>query len=205
MASFILARNIPIITQNPSIYPEDVPGVELQGKVAGIIGLGNIGSNVARLVTSIGMKCIYWSPRSRNPKYEYVELETLLKNADFIYLTFYESEKTRNFIDKHKLSLLKPTSYLISGLGSQPHLEGDSVDWEYAIKMVQTGKLAGLALEVGEKERISVEENIFITPGNSGWCTKEAIIKGSRAWIDNIVGIIKGNPPNVILKGEKQK
>jgi len=201
MVTLMLARRVPLLQQNPLLAPPLSAGRELAGKRAGIVGMGGVGREIARLATAVGMECVYWSRKSRNKLYEYSELEEVLKTSDCVFLTFYEARNMAGFIGREKLTLLKSSAILVSGLGSQPGLKSECVDWPTAIEMVQRGDLGGLAIEAGEGESVpSVKGNVYVAPGHTGWCTTESIRRGTIIWIKNVLGIYDSTSPNVLNK-----
>lgn len=165
--------------------------IEIMGKTAGIIGLGNIGNRIAVLCRGLGMDVIYWS---RNPKivpYKYQNLDKLLKNADFIFNCVETCKDTMGFLNKTKLSLMKKSSYFISILGGA----GWGVEDDYfLIDMVKKGKLAGFSVENNHHKDFILPNdiknyNIFI-PAEIAFYTKESNKRADKAFIDNIISLI---------------
>jgi len=117
-----LARNIP--QANASLKAgqwrrNDFMGIEVRGKTIGLIGLGNVGSEVAKRARGLEMKVLAFDPfiskeRAANLQVEIVTLEEVLRNSDFISLHVPLTEQTRGMINEQALSMVKPTARLIN-------------------------------------------------------------------------------------------
>lgn len=200
-ATLSLARYMPIqLAKNDNTKP--LIGVELYRKRAGIIGLGGVGKKLIAKLSSMGMECSYWSNKSRTSKYKYLEVEELLSLSDFIYLCIYDGGRMAGFMADEYLQCINRYAMLISGLGSQPNLESDVINWAEVIEMVKDDKLGGVAIECGEKEKIKAYpgKNILITPGNSGWLTKESFQRQTKIWKDCIQSVIDEAPVSVLTQ-----
>lgn len=130
---------------------------ELSGKNIGIIGLGNIGSRVAKVAEAFGMKVSYYSTSgtSHNQNYPSVPLEQLLKESDIVSIHAPLNERTLGLIGEKELCLMKPSAYLINmGRG------GIVVEKDLA-EAVDTGVIAGAGLDVFEVEPLPAE-NLFL-------------------------------------------
>ncbi len=115
-------------------------GIELQGKTAGIIGLGNIGSAIAKRCAGLGMKVVYWSKKSRNPAYSGTDLSTLLSQADVIFPTLSDNEDTRKLLTNDLLRTVKSTALLVSVVHGV-------FDEQLAVDMVNKNQLFGFGFE----------------------------------------------------------
>jgi len=167
---------------------------EILGKTMGIVGLGNIGSRIAKMGKGLGMDVVYWSPKSKNDNYQYKELTELLKESDFVFNCVETYQETKNLFNKEKLSLMKNTACFISVLGGMGYGQEDD---DYIIEMVNNGNLGGFAVE-GEHEKsfilpeIKIGSNIFI-PGSYAYYTTEAETLSLQKWVEAITGIITQN------------
>jgi D-3-phosphoglycerate dehydrogenase len=122
-----LARHIP--RANNSLKSgqwkrSDYMGTEVKDKVLGIVGLGNIGSEVARRARGLEMKIIAYDPfvsedRARQLQAEMVSLETLYQEADFITLHTPLTDNTRNMIGAEQIAMMKPTTRIINPLAER--------------------------------------------------------------------------------------
>ena len=126
---------------------------ELQGKNIGIVGLGNIGSRVAKVAEAFGMKVCYCSTSgtSHNQDYPSVSLEQLLKESDIVSVHAPLNERTLGLIGENELRLMKPTAYIINmGRG------GIVVEKDLA-EAVDTGVIAGAGMDVFATEPLSAD------------------------------------------------
>jgi len=164
---------------------------EVTNKTMGIVGLGRIGSKIAELGKNLGMHVIYWSRKSKNHKYKYVELEKLFKTADFIFPTLVLNDETNKFVSSKLIDLMKPTSSLIATLNS------GIVDMNYVLSKVKNNKLYGCALEDDKKTTVDYKGNVFVMPPNN-WYTKETIDEKMKIWVDSIISVIKGKLINLV-------
>ncbi|MBU0976271.1 MAG: NAD(P)-dependent oxidoreductase [Patescibacteria group bacterium] len=189
---FAVARRFPVIMKQKefSYIPENLLA-EIKGKTAGIIGLGNIGSRIAQLTDSLGMKVVYWSKKSRNMNYKYLALKKLLKVSDFVFVCLEMNDKTSNFVSKEEMDLLKKTSSLID------ISHRGIVDWKSLVRSVKQGKLYGAASDNQENISISPEDNIFIMP-HVNWFTRETLEEKVEVWVDSIISVIKQKPRNLV-------
>ena len=176
-----LARNIP--QANASLRRGEwkrsqFMGIELYKKTLGIIGLGRIGTEVAKHALSFGMKVISFDPYLSNEVgkglgVEMVELMSLLKNADFITVHTPVTENTRHMISDKEFTLMKDGVRIINCA------RGGIIDEEALIKAIKQGKVAGASLDVYEREPPSSDYELFkldnvITTPHLGASTEEA-------------------------------
>lgn len=168
--------------ENSKIFTNnDKPFYELYGKTVGIIGLGNIGKEVAKIATSFGCKVIYYSTSGKNTKsdYESVDLETLLKNSDIVSIHCALTPQTNNLVNKSNLSLLKDGAILLN-LG-----RGGLVNEEDISEFLNTSKKLYFATDVTTVEpiekdspllKVNDKSKIIITP-HIAWASKEARVR----------------------------
>ncbi len=152
-------------------------GVEIFGKTLGVIGCGNVGANVADRAIGLKMKVIAYDPylsveRARNLGVEKVELDELLRRADFITLHTPLTEKTRNIINAKSLTQTKKGVRLINCA------RGELVDEAALFEALQSEHVAGAALDVFAKEPATHSplfalRNVVCTP-HLGASTREA-------------------------------
>ena len=188
-----LLRKLPeqIKTSFEHKYSDENLGEEFTGKTVGIIGLGTIGNRIAQILQNLGMKVIYWSKTSRNEKYEFVSLEELLKNADFIFPTYKINDETKGFLDKDKLQLIKPQGKIINIAGET------AWDNEFVLRMVAEKKIEGVAFESTKIKMVDQTGNVLILPP-LGWYTKESQIRTFEIWYSNILSCLDGEPQNLV-------
>jgi len=183
--------------------PHQLIAEDLHGKTLGIVGLGAIGSRVARIAKGFNMKVLTYDPyvsveKVKEMEVESVGLENLLRKSDFITLHVFLSEETRGMIGSKELDLMKPTAYLINAS------RGPVIDQEALIKALKAKKIAGAGLDVFTKEPVDPEnpmlefENVIVTPhcaGNSQEALKETSIMVS----EEAVRILRGEKPKNIV------
>lgn len=163
---FALARNIPAAdqsTQSGKWEKSRFMGVELSGKKLGVVGCGNIGAIVANRALGLQMRVMAYDPflapeRARDLGVEKVELETLLKTADFITLHVPMTDQTRGIIDKKALAMTKPGVRIVNCA------RGGLVVEEDLLEALQSGHVAGAALDVYSKEPAT--ENVLFGAAN---------------------------------------
>ncbi len=176
-----------------------VPHVEVNGKTLGIIGAGNIGRTVMKIAKALDMNILVYTrtPREDEENVHYTDLETVLKNSDYVSLHCPLTPATRHLINTDTLALMKPTAFLINTS------RGALIDEPALIKALQDHQIAGAGLDVQETEPpvednpLYTLDNVILTP-HMGWKGLEtrqrllSILKG------NIDGFINGKPVNVV-------
>ena len=151
---------------------------ELRGKNIGIVGLGNIGSRVAKVAEAFGMKVSYYSTSgtSHNKDYPSVSLEQLLRESDIVSIHAPLNERTLGLIGEKELRMMKPTAYLIN-MG-----RGGIVVEKALAEAVDAGVIAGAGLDVFEVEPIPADnpflnmkhpERMSLAP-HVAWASEEA-------------------------------
>ncbi|OGX18172.1 MAG: phosphoglycerate dehydrogenase [Omnitrophica WOR_2 bacterium RBG_13_44_8b] len=176
-----LSRNIPqayVSTKKGEWKRSKFMGVELYGKVLGIVGLGRIGSEVARRALSFGMKILAFDPfLSRSVAeamgIESVELKELLQKSDYITVHTPLTEETKHMISSEEFALMPKGVRIINCA------RGGIIDEQALVNAIKEGKVAGAAMDVFEKEPVPPEsellklDNVVITP-HLGASTEEA-------------------------------
>ncbi|KTB48480.1 D-3-phosphoglycerate dehydrogenase [Dehalogenimonas alkenigignens] len=172
-------------------------GTELRGKTLGVIGLGNIGSEVAKRARAFEMKVIGFDPfvsaeRAKNMQIELATLERIYKEADFITLHVPLTAQTKNMVGAKELAMMKPTARIINAA------RGGLIDEEALVAAVNARKLAGAAIDVFIKEPCTdnvcfAVENIVVTP-HLGASTAEAQDLATSDVVDQVIDIFSGAP-----------
>jgi len=195
-----LARHIP--QANNSLKSgqwkrSDYMGTEVKDKTLGVIGLGNIGSEVARRARGMEMKIIAYDPfvseeRAGQLQAEIVSLETIYRNADFITLHTPLTETTRNMIDAEQIAMMKPTTRIINAA------RGGLINEEALVKALNEGRLAGAAIDVFCAEPCTQSvlfgsDKIIVTP-HLGASTTEAQALAATEVARQIVDVLNGLP-----------
>ena len=152
-------------------------GVGLKDKTLGLLGLGHIGSLVARVGTALGMNIIAWSQnltseRAAECGAALVDKETLFKDSDVVSVHVQLSDRTRGLVGERELSLMKPTSYLIN------ISRGPIVDEASMIQALTSGAIAGAGLDTFDIEPLPPNHpllglsNTVLTP-HLGYVTED--------------------------------
>lgn len=171
-------------------------GFGLEGKTLGIIGMGNIGKNVARKAEAFGMNIIYHNQHSEVPGYRKTDLPSVLQQSDFITLHTPLTPETRHLIGKQELAQMKKTAILINTA------RGAVIDEAALTESLMKREIAGAALDVFEYEpRITEQlyrlDNVVLTP-HIGTGTIDARIAMGQEAIDNIRNFFAGTPTNIV-------
>ncbi len=191
---FSLSRNIPIAnnaTKQGKWIKKDLIGIELKGKYLGIIGLGKIGRNVARLARGLRMNLIGYDvvPIDKSFAQEVslitTDLKTLIKSSDYITCHVPSTEQTKHLINKEMLSIMKKGSFLINTS------RGEVIDEQALIDSLKNKKIGGAALDVYEIEpptnkELLVLDNLICTP-HIGAQTKEGQELASSVIAEKII------------------
>ncbi|MFA6469076.1 MAG: D-2-hydroxyacid dehydrogenase [Bacteroidota bacterium] len=190
-------------SSNPDFAFWDFPLVELRGKTFGIIGFGNIGKAVAKIANAFEMKVLVstrypeTSGAGTIPDIVFTDVDTLLKESDVISLHCALTPDTKQFINTNRLSLMKPTAYLINtGRGAL-------VDEQALADALNTGTLAGAGLDVlsteppQESNPLLTAKNCIITP-HIAWASQAARKRLMDVVVSNIRSFIEGKPVNVV-------
>lgn len=180
----------------------DIPFTELDGKVWGIVGMGNIGKRVAKIAEAFGCKIIFYSASGNSTCTEYkrVELDTLLKEADFLSLHCPLSDRTRNLINLEALKKMKKTAILINVA------RGPVVNDEALYTALTENIIAGAGLDVTGTEpmrdsnplsKIMDSNKLIITP-HLAWASIEARRRVVEETYKNIKAFYEGEKRNTV-------
>ena len=177
-------------------------GREVSGKTIGIIGLGEIGSAVARRAKGFDMNILYTGPHRKEDKEQaldasYVDLETLLKESDFITINAAYNASMEHMIDAEQLKLMKSTAYLVNAS------RGPIVHEKALLEALQNKTIEGAALDVYEFEPEITEglkslDNVVITP-HIGNATFEARDMMAEIVANNLIKKAQGETPDYIV------
>ena len=173
-------------------------GVQLQGKVLGVIGLGRIGAGVAKRAQSFEMQVVAYDPfvshdRAESLGVKLLELDELFKTADFITVHMPLTKKTENMITLDKMKLMKPTTRLINCA------RGGIINEADLATALKEKIIAGAAIDVFTSEPLDKNspfiglENIILTP-HLGASTIEAQIGVSVDVAGGIIDALNGKP-----------
>ena len=178
-----------------------VPHIEIQNKTLGIIGAGSIGIQVMNVAKALGMKILVYSRSYKDlgdSNIKFVSLEELLKESDFVTIHCPLTTETKYLIDKSRLDLMKPSSFIINTSRGAIIKETD------LIEALKNKKIAGAALDVQDPEPPELNnplfnmENVILTP-HIGWKCFESRQRLINLLANNIEAFIKNEPVNIIV------
>lgn len=178
-------------------------GGDIYGKTLGVVGLGRIGKSVVKRAKGFDMKVLYFDAFRADEKVEkelgieYVSLEELLKESDFVSIHVPLLPSTRHLIGEKELLMMKKTAYLIN------NSRGPVIDEEALVKALRDKEIAGAALDVFENEPelspgLADLKNVVITPHISS-ASIETRTKMAVMAAENLLAGLKGmRPPNIV-------
>jgi phosphoglycerate dehydrogenase-like enzyme len=177
-------------------------GSDLDGKTLGLLGLGNLGSKVARIGTAIGMKTIAWSEnltpeRAREQGAERVDKDALFRQADVISINTVLSDRTRGLVGAREFGLMKPTALLVNTS------RGPIVDQAALLAALREKRIAGYGADVYDSEPLPAshplraEPRALLTP-HIGYVTEETYRDFYAGMVAAIEAWLAGKPINVL-------
>ena len=178
--------------------------IYLQGKTLGIIGTGNVGTELARLANALGMNVIAWTfnpsrERANQMGVQFVDLDDLLRQSDVVSLNTRLSDGTREMIGQRELDMMKQGALLVNGG------RGELVDTNALVSALNSGHLAGAALDVYDIEPIPPDhpilscDQVVLTPHMADQ-TPEGIELLNEGAVDNVIAFLEGKPQNVVAE-----
>ena len=198
-----LARNIKEEIDNMyQGYWQTTVGVELKGKILGLIGLGKVGSQVAKIGKAFGMEVMAWSENLNLDKCKELDVlpctkEDLIKNSDFLSIHVQGGERYKDCITLKELDKMKKTSFLINTS------RGPIINEDDLIIALSTNVIAGAGLDVYEKEplpennKLRFLPNALLTP-HLGYVTAENYNVYYSQMIESLEACSSGKPIRVI-------
>ena len=183
-------------------YWQTTIGSELKGKMLGVIGLGKIGTQVAKVGKAFGMEVCAWSENLNLSHANELGVlpmskEDLLKNSDIISIHLVLGERYKNLITKKEIEMMKKTSFLINTSRGPIINEKDLVD------ALKDEKIAGVGLDVYEKEPLPQDHKLRFLPNalllpHIGYVTAENYSKFYSQMIENLESCIENKPLRII-------
>ncbi len=198
-----LARNLKIEIDNMyQGYWQTTLGLELKGKILGLIGLGRVGSQVAKIAKAFGMQVMAWSENLDLNKCTELEVlpsakDDLIKNSDFISIHVQGGERYKNCITIKEFDKMKKTSFIINTS------RGPIVNEDDLIIALSTNIIAGAGIDVYEKEplpeghKLRFVQNALILP-HLGYVTAENYSIFYTQMIENLEACVEGKPIRLI-------
>tara|TARA_Y100001935_G_scaffold240784_1_gene229604 strand:- start:888 stop:1838 length:951 start_codon:yes stop_codon:yes gene_type:complete len=198
-----LARNLKAEIDNMyQGYWQSTIGVELKGKILGLIGLGKVGSQVAKIGKAFGMQVMSWSENLNLDTCKELGVlpctkEDLIKNSDFLSIHVQGGERYKNCITLKEMDKMKKTSFLINTS------RGPIINEDDLIIALSTNEIAGAGLDVYEKEplpennKLRFLPNALLTP-HIGYVTAENYNIYYSQMIESLESCVNGKPIRII-------
>jgi len=196
--ALILASARHIVTESNSVRSggwQQTVGTDLRGKTLGVLGLGNVGSQVARIGTAFGMKLIAWSQNmthesAKDAGATLVSKDQLFERADILTIHLVLSSRTRGMVGAAELERMKPTAWLINAS------RGPIVEKQALVSVLKNKQIAGAAIDVFDVEPLPPNhpfrtlDNVLATP-HIGYVSHglyktfyEDSVSNIRKWLD---------------------
>ena len=173
--------------------------VQLRGKTLGIIGLGAIGREFARLGEAIGMNVLTWTMHPDPARgFRHVELETLLRDSDVVSLHLRLSPETTGFVGEREFGMMKQSAIFINTA------RGPIVREAALMEALKSRRIAGAGLDVFDIEPLPADhpltqlDNVVLTPHCAG-VTPEVLEAGLALALDNVLSFLNGTPRNAVV------
>jgi len=183
-------------------YWQTTIGFELKGKMLGLIGLGKIGTQVAKIAKAFGMEVCAWSENLNLTHANEIGVlpmtkEDLLRTADIVSIHVVFGDKYKNLITNKEIKMMKKSSFLINTSRGPIINEKDLID------ALKDEKIAGVGLDVFDKEPLPQDHKLRFLPNalllpHIGYVTAENYSKFYLQMIENLVSILEDKPLRVI-------
>ena len=198
-----LARNIKLEIDNMyQGYWQTSVGIELKGKILGLIGIGRVGSQVAKIGKAFGMEVMAWSENLSLDKCKELDVlpsskEDLIQNADFISIHVQGGERYKDCFTLKEFDKMKKSTFLINTS------RGPIVNEEDLIIALSTNVIAGAGIDVYEKEPLPANHKLRFIPNalllpHIGYVTAENYSLFYSQMIENLESCVLGKPKRVI-------
>jgi len=211
-AMFILALGHDVASLDrmlrAGIWPksEGKRGIGLVDRTLGLLGLGSIGQEIVKLMTPFGIRVMAHDPYVSSDAaaaagVELGDLETVLRQSDFVCVSCTLTDETRNLIDAKAFDLMKPTSFLINVA------RGPIVDQQALTEALRQGRIRGAGLDVFETEPIDPDDpllsldNVIATP-HQACITDQCAHDMGRQTMDTALGLRQGKLPYSVINPE---
>jgi D-3-phosphoglycerate dehydrogenase len=173
-------------------------GIEIEGRTLGVVGLGKLGTKVAKLAQAFGMNVIAWSPNLTPEKCKevgvtYASKEELFRTADVITIHVVLGPRSRGLVGKEDLLRMKPTAYIVNTA------RGPIIDEAALLEVLRDKKIAGAGIDVFSVEPLPLDhpfrklDNMVITP-HLGYATEEVFRGHYSQMMEGIDAWFKGEP-----------
>lgn len=181
-------------------------GFELNGRVAGIVGLGAIGLEVAKRLNALGMRILAYDPyvdkkRASTVSARLVDLETLMRESDVVTVHCAPTDETKGMIGRDQFAIMKHDAIFINTA------RASITDEQALFDALKSGRIAGAGLDVFSMEPVDSDniflglDNVTVTP-HMGGNTAETIERQSDMIAHDIIALLKGGKPRGLLNPE---
>lgn len=181
-------------------------GVGLIGRTLGSVGIGNIGAEMFRIAAPLEMRFLAHDPYAdpgvaADLGVDLVDLETLFRSSDFLAVNCPLSERTRHLVNADRLSLMKPTSFLINTA------RGPLVDQAALVSVLRAGGIAGAGLDVQEQEPpdpsdpLLTLDNVILAPHALCW-TDQCFAGIGASAVRSVLDVYHGRTPEGLVNGD---
>lgn len=176
-------------------YSQYMLTTEIRNKTAGIIGLGTIGSKIADICQALGMNVIYWNRSEKQNNYKKVDLETIFKEADFIFPAFATNEETGKLITDDLINAMNGNAFI--NVVNNPR---ELYNHDLLLNRAEKEEISyAFELYGNEKKMYEYKGNIMATAPYAFY-TKEAIDRLVAIWCDNVINLVNDKPQNIVSK-----
>ena len=183
-------------------YWQTTIGFELKGKMLGLIGLGKIGTQVAKVAKAFGMEVCAWSENLNLSHANELEVlpmskDDLLKNSDIISIHLIQGDRYKNLITKKELAMMKKTAFLINTS------RGPIINENDLVEALKDERIAGAGLDVYDKEPLPQDHKLRFLPNtlllpHIGYVTAENYSKFYVQMVENLNSILEDKPIRII-------
>tara|TARA_A100001015_G_scaffold251449_1_gene290479 strand:- start:269 stop:856 length:588 start_codon:yes stop_codon:yes gene_type:complete len=183
-------------------YWQTTIGYELKGKILGLIGLGKIGSQVAKIGKAFGMQVVAWSENLDLPKTNElgvlpISKEELLKQSDIVSIHVVLGDRYKNLIGKNEFDLMKKTSFIINTS------RGPIINEKDLIQALEDDDIAGAGLDVYDTEPLPQDHKLRFIPNalllpHLGYVTDENYSIFFNQMLENLDSCLNGSPKRLL-------
>ncbi len=181
-------------------WPVELFG-SVQGKTLGILGMGKIGTRVARAASALEMRVVAWGPtlteeRALQSGVRRLGLDDVIRESDFLSIHLPLSDLSRGLVSRERVALMKPSAYLVNTARAAV------TDESAVLEAVAAKRIAGAALDVFMEEPLPHDspirhiESLLLSP-HAGWTTHESYGPWVEMTVENVLAYIAGNPIRV--------
>jgi phosphoglycerate dehydrogenase-like enzyme len=191
MAMFSLLCKVPVFTKEMKMPNGSVLGEEFYQKTAGIIGMGNVGRELARILESLGIPVVFYNRSMVSNAGKQASIDEVMQQ-DLVFVTIATNDQTKELL-KDFPERLQPHQYVIDVSATD-----DLYDKAKVVSLLESDKLRGYALEVFDPAQFAPtsQKNLLVTP-HIAWCTIDAEKRTVANFLQRALTIVKGKSDEV--------